>query len=128
MAANEKEAEMSDYHARHLGGGLIALYRGDEEVREIGITPGWHFKDRDEFIARYNRDAALQSEKARADAAEADARRYRWLRRKDAFKENYLKTKGGVSAIFVSDGRVGHATDTEHLDAAIDAVLGATND
>jgi len=63
---------MSDYHARHLGGGLIALYRGDEQVREIGITPGWHFKDRDEFIARYNRDTALQSEKARADALEAE--------------------------------------------------------
>lgn len=41
-------------HVRHLGGGLIALFQGDEMVREIGVTPGWDFKDRDEFIVRYN--------------------------------------------------------------------------
>lgn len=41
-------------HVRHIGGGLLALYRGDEQVREIGVTPGWNFRDRDEFIARYN--------------------------------------------------------------------------
>lgn len=39
---------------RHIGGGLLALYRGDELLREIGVTPDWDFRDRDEFIARYN--------------------------------------------------------------------------
>lgn len=42
---------------RHVGRGLLALFRGDEEVREIGVTPGWSTRDRDEFIARYNAHA-----------------------------------------------------------------------
>lgn len=41
-------------HLRHIGHGLIALFKGDEQIREIGITPGWDFKDRDEIITRYN--------------------------------------------------------------------------
>ena len=43
------------YHIRHEGGGQIALYKGNEFIRDIGPTPGWDFKDRDEIIARYNR-------------------------------------------------------------------------
>jgi hypothetical protein len=49
-----------DRHVRHIGGGLLAIYEGDTFIREIGPTPGWDFKDRDEFIVRYN--AALQSQ------------------------------------------------------------------
>lgn len=45
---------MTGYHMRHEGAGLLALYQGDRRVREIGITPGWNFKDRDEVITRYN--------------------------------------------------------------------------
>jgi len=47
---------------RHTGGGLLALFDGDEQAREIGVTPGWDFRDRDEVITRYNDYAALQAE------------------------------------------------------------------
>lgn len=60
---------------------------------------------------------------AERDAAVVDAQRYRWLRREGAWTENYLSRKGAVSALFVSDGKVGHATDGEPLDAAIDAAM-----
>ena len=57
----------------------------------------------------------------RLEAAERDARRYRYLRRPQAWKESYIHRLGGISAIFVSDGHRGNATDTEALDVAIDA-------
>lgn len=44
----------SAYHLRHVGGGLLQLYKDDEMVRDIGTTPDWNFKDRDEVISRYN--------------------------------------------------------------------------
>ena len=53
---------MNKGHVRHLGGGMLALYEGDTFIREIGVTPGWEYRDRDEFIARYN--AALSDEAA----------------------------------------------------------------
>ena len=41
-------------HIRHIGGGLLALFNGDKQIREIGGTPGWDFKDRDEIITAFN--------------------------------------------------------------------------
>lgn len=42
------------YSMRHIGGGVLALYDGHRQVREVGGTPNWDFKDRDEVITRYN--------------------------------------------------------------------------
>jgi hypothetical protein len=62
-------------HVRHIGGGLLAIYRGDEQVREIGVTPGWSFRDRDEFIARYNAARPVRVDEAMVErAAEAIGR------------------------------------------------------
>lgn len=41
-------------HIRHIGNGLLALFDGDTQIREIGVTPGWDFKDRDEIIIAFN--------------------------------------------------------------------------
>lgn len=60
---------------------------------------------------------------ARAGGDAKDAERYRYLRRPEAWNEGYLHVNGAISAIFVSDGQRGHATDGEKLDAAIDAAL-----
>lgn len=46
--------ENGKLHMRHTGGGMLCLYDGDDLVREIGVTPGWDFKDRDEVIVRFN--------------------------------------------------------------------------
>jgi hypothetical protein len=46
---------------RHIGGGLLALYKGGEQVKEIGVTPGWDFRDRDEVIIRYNEYEQLRN-------------------------------------------------------------------
>ena len=54
MSAAEPAPVAQDWHVRHLGAGLLAQYHGDEYVRDIGGTVGWDFKDRDEFIVRYN--------------------------------------------------------------------------
>lgn len=59
-AEDMDEAEACDLavrkgaHVRHIGGGMLALYEGETFDREIGVTPGWKFQDRDEFIMRYN--------------------------------------------------------------------------
>lgn len=42
-------------HIRHIGNGLLVLFDGEKEIREIGITPGWDFKDRDEVISSFNK-------------------------------------------------------------------------
>lgn len=52
-----------------------------------------------------------------------DAERYRFLRRADAWEEEYINKQGAISAIFVSDGSRGHATDLERLDQAVDAAM-----
>lgn len=65
---------------------------------------------------------------ARLSAAERDAGRYRYLRRPEAWKEDYLSAKGGISCIFVSNGHTGFATDTEALDTAIDTAIAATQE
>lgn len=50
---------------------MLELFLGDAQCREIGATPGWQFKDRDEVIARYNEHkelkAALAAEQVRAE-------------------------------------------------------------
>lgn len=51
-----------------------------------------------------------------------DAERYRYLRRPEAWKENYI-TERGASAIFIGDGRRAEPKDGEALDAAIDRIL-----
>lgn len=91
--------------ARQFYGGLISLFIDEKEVREIGVTPGWDQKDRDDFIARYNEHDTLRAQleaaeasagrwktasmaqseaaqvaEARAEAAEADAQRWRTWR------------------------------------------------
>ena len=53
-----------------------------------------------------------------------DAARYRYLRRKEAWKEHNLHVPGSVGAVFVAsiDG-CGYATDGEELDNAIDVAM-----
>lgn len=51
-------------HLRHVGHGVLSLFRGDEEVREVGVTPGIATRDRDELIARYNAFPALTAQVA----------------------------------------------------------------
>ena len=58
---------MADLHMRHTGAGVIALYRGDERVRDIGLTV-CDFRDRDEVIIRYNAYAAQSADLADARA------------------------------------------------------------
>ena len=41
-------------HIRHVGEGLLVLFEGEKCIREIGVTPGWDFKDRDEIITAFN--------------------------------------------------------------------------
>lgn len=89
---------------------------------------GWkaqHVRDSAELrsLCAARDEARARAERAEAEAAalREDAERYRYVRRSNAWEENYLHTPGGISAVFVSDGRMGTATDTEALDAAIDA-------
>lgn len=73
------EAMVGERHVRHEGGGVIALYEGDQRIREIGVafTTGWDHRDRDEFIVRYNDYATLARQLAEArnriEAAESIA-------------------------------------------------------
>lgn len=55
-----------------------------------------------------------------------DAARYRYIRRKDAWKDYDLHSPGSVGAVFVAgDDGCGHALDESDLDAAVDAALAA---
>ncbi|MCS3807822.1 hypothetical protein [Xanthomonas sp. 4461] len=76
-----------------------------------------------EYIAIRAIVAALSQQQAVPEDVKRDAERYQWLRRADAWHENYINKQGAISAIFVSDGSRGHATDLERLDSAIDAAM-----
>lgn len=56
-------------HIRHVGNGDLAFFVGDKDVRDLGVTPGWDFRDRDEVIARFNAFEGLNAEITRLRAS-----------------------------------------------------------
>lgn len=58
----------SELELRHEGGGMLAFYRDGKRVREIGPTPGWNFRDRDELIVGFNSRATPQDGAVSEDA------------------------------------------------------------
>lgn len=83
----------------------IAAQHQDAAVRAALTQLGWTPPEESEELRR-------------------DAERYRYIRRPDAWKEQYISVRGGISAVYVSDGRIGHAAHGDALDAAIDSAKG----
>jgi hypothetical protein len=85
------------------------------------IAGMWPILGKDARAAIRQAAAALRE----SEELSRDAERYRYIRRPDAWKEQYISVRGGISAVYVSDGRTGHATHGDALDAAIDSARGA---
>jgi hypothetical protein len=105
-------------HVRHMGGGLLAIYRGNEQVREIGVTPGWSFRDRDEFIARYNAAKAVRVDELIAKLSTDTHSVEIYSGRNHGGKNEWL--------VAVRDSRTDEANEYEG-DTLLDALLAAHN-
>lgn len=73
---------------RHVGRGLLVLFRGDTEVRDVGPTPGIGQRDRDEIIARYNAFPALTEQVASLVAEVGQARQTAEYWKAEQYKAN----------------------------------------
>lgn len=105
-------------------GAQVSWHVSPDEIAMIDGLPEYGGKWDGTFVAR---DPSWCQFDNSPNTDAKDAARYRYLRRPAAWAEDYISRRGAVSAVFVSDGKVGHATDMQVLDDAIDAEMQATS-